>query len=61
MIFSACIAIANVGYLLYAKTLRVPTNFSSMQFIWLQLITWLPRMDRIPLQLPVEMHWLETS
>ena len=61
MIFSTCIAIANVGYLMHPKTWRELTKFSSMQYTWLQLITWLPHMDRIPLRLLVEMHWLETS
>lgn len=61
MIFSACIAIANVGYQTHHKKSREFTDFSSTQSIWLQLITWLQRTDRIPLRLPVEMHWLETS
>lgn len=56
MIFSACIAIANVGHILHKIKVRELTDFSSMQFTWRQLITWLPRTDRIPLRLPVEMH-----
>lgn len=56
MIFSACIAIANVGHILHKTKVRELTDFSSTQFTWRQLITWLPRTDRIPLQLPVEMH-----
>lgn len=61
MIFSACIAIANVGYQKHHKKFREFTDFSSMQSIWLQLITWLQRTDRIPLRLLVGMLWLETS
>jgi hypothetical protein len=59
MIFSTCIAIANVGYLPHHKNVRELTDFSSMQSTWLQSTTWSPRMDRIPLRLQVEMHWLE--
>lgn len=61
MIFSACIAIANVGYLVEHEMFESLTDYSSMQFIWPQSTTWSQRMVRIPLRLQAGMRWPEIS